>query len=66
MPDQPPEPDEIDARRVRIGLAILVVVVVGALIGAVVLDNPTGKVVMIGIVAFTVIRAWTLRRALGR
>ena len=61
-----PDSAEYDRRRIRIGLAFLTVVVIGALLGAVLLDSAVGKMVMIGILLFTILRAFTITRALRR
>ena len=58
--------DGCERRRIRIGLAFLTVVVIGALLGAVLLDSAVGKMVMIGILLFTILRAFTITRALRR
>ena len=57
---------EIDRRRVRIGLAILGLVVAVALIGAFAFDNPTAQTVMTGIALFTIVRAYFFTRRLRR
>ena len=58
-----PEP-ETDPRRVRIGLAFLTGVVLVAIAVAVFVDNGFARLVMIGIVLFTVAKAYVLYRAL--
>jgi hypothetical protein len=59
-------PQDVDPRRVRIGLLFLSVVVVVALIVAVVVDNTTARFLMGGIVLFTIMRAFLIARALKR
>ena len=56
-------PPEIDPRRVRLGLAMLVVVLLVALALALVIDDPLGRLIMAGIVLFAVARTYVLVRA---
>jgi hypothetical protein len=63
-----PEPADVefDRRRIRIGLAFLTLVVLGSLVALIVIQSAVGKMVMLGIFLFTVIRAYLLTRSLRR
>ena len=69
MPDEPlpsqPQYDR-DPRRVRIGLVMLVIVVVVAAVLAAAVDSPLARLLMLGIIVFTVARAFVLVRSLRR
>lgn len=59
-------PPEVDPRRVRIGLIFLTAVVLIALVLAVVVESPLAKLVMSGIIVFTVARTFVLARSRRR
>jgi hypothetical protein len=61
-----PSSDHLDPRRVRLGLAIVVGVVVIALVMAVVVDAPAGRALMIVIAATAIVRAFMLVRWIRR
>jgi Na+/proline symporter len=65
MADENPSA-ELDPRKVRIGLVMIVAVVVIALGLAAVIDSDLGRAIMIGIAVLGVIRAWLLYRSLQR
>jgi hypothetical protein len=58
--------DGYDPRRVRAGLIVLTLVVAVALVLAAVIDTPIVRLLMIGIVVFTVVRMFLLTRAVRR
>jgi Na+/proline symporter len=58
--------DELDPRKVRIGLVMIVAVVVIALALAAVVDSDIGRAIMVGIAVLAVVRAGLLYRALRR
>jgi hypothetical protein len=60
-----PDPD-VDPRRVRIGLVFLTVVVLIALVIATFVDNGLARLVMAGIIVFTVAKAFVLSRAIRK
>ncbi len=62
---RPPSSDR-DPRRVRLGLIVLTVVVLVALVLALVVDSAPARLLMTGIVVFTVIRAFVIVRSLRR
>jgi hypothetical protein len=64
MPESPS--DEFDPKRVRAGLAVLSVVVGVALVLAVLIDEPIVRLLMAGIVVFTVVRMFLLTRSVRR
>ncbi|HEX4868086.1 MAG TPA: hypothetical protein VFV32_10710 [Acidimicrobiales bacterium] len=57
-----PSEGERDPRKVRLGLAIISVVVVVALIAMVVIDSPAGKALMFAVAATAFVRAFLLQR----
>jgi Na+/proline symporter len=59
-------PDELDPRKVRIGLVMIVAVVVIALALAAVVDSDLGRAIMVGIAVLAIVRAGLLYRALRR
>jgi hypothetical protein len=59
------DPPEYDRRRIRIGLAILAVVVMAALVGASKVDG-LARLVLLAIVLFVCFRMFFLRRAIRR
>jgi hypothetical protein len=61
-----PSSDEIDPRRVRAGLVLLTVVVLGALAIAVLVHQAIVQVLMVGIALFTVGRTYLLFRSTRR
>jgi hypothetical protein len=62
----PNPPDDVDPRRVRLGLAFLAVVMVVAVGIFMATDDALGRLVTGFIIVFTLGRAWFLRRALKR
>jgi uncharacterized membrane protein len=65
MTDENP-PDELDPRKVRIGLVMIVAVVVIAIGLAAVIDSDLGRAIMVGIAVLGILRAWLLYRSLQR
>jgi Flp pilus assembly protein TadB len=59
-----PEAPQPDRRKVRIGLAIISVVVVVAVVLFAVVDDPIGRAVMFAIAALGLVRAYLLSRSL--
>jgi hypothetical protein len=59
-------PDQLDPRKVRIGLVMIAAVVVIALGLAAVVDSDLGRAIMVGIAVLGVVRAWLLYRSLRR
>lgn len=57
---------ERDRVRIRIGLAMLGVVFVVALVLMAVIDDPLAKVIMLGVVVFTIGRSFVFSRSLRR
>lgn len=66
MPNEPVIDDGIDRRRIRIGLAMLVIVVIGALVTAALVESALARLVMVLIVVFTVARAFVFSRSLRK
>ena len=64
MPD--PQEPQIDRRKIRIGLALIVVVVIAAVILMFVVEAPAGKAVMFAIAVTAFVRAFLLSRSLRR
>jgi hypothetical protein len=66
--DQPvtPAPDEVDRRRVRIGLGIVAAMFLVALVLLLVIDDPTGRALMAAVLLIAVIRAALVMRALRK
>jgi Flp pilus assembly protein TadB len=64
MPEAPM--DEFDPKRVRAGLIVLSLVVGVALVLAAVIDEPIVRLLMVGIVGFTVVRMFLLTRRVRR
>ena len=62
MPDDPTP--EIDRRKIRIGLALISVVVIVALVMVFVIEAPAGKAVMFAIALTAFVRAYLLSRSL--
>jgi hypothetical protein len=63
----PPTPDnDLDPRRVRIGLAFLLVVVLVTLAVIVLVANPVARLLMVAILLFTVGRTGVLFRGVRR
>jgi hypothetical protein len=58
--------DEVNPAKVRIGLAIVGVVVLAALVLIAVIDSPLGKAIMFAVALTAVVRAYVLYRALRR
>jgi hypothetical protein len=52
----------LDPRKVRIGLAMVTVVVLIAIVGLVLIEAPAGKALMFAIAAIGFVRAFLLRR----
>ena len=59
-------PDELDPRKVRIGLVMIVAVVVIAVGLALVIDSYLGRAIMVGIAALGILRAWPIYRSVRR
>ncbi len=59
-------PTEINPTKVRIGLAVLAVVLIVALGMIAVIDSPAGKALMFAIAATVLVRAFLLFRSLRR
>ena len=57
---------EFDARRVRLGLALVTAAVVVAAVLLLIVDDPVGRLVMGAIVVAGVVRAFLLSRSLRR
>jgi hypothetical protein len=64
MPDEPPP--ERSVAKVRIGLALIGVVILVALVMSVVVEAPAGKAIMFAIAVTAVVRAYLLYRSLRR
>jgi hypothetical protein len=62
MPDD--LPPQIDRRKIRIGLALISLVVVAAAVAMVLVEAPAGKAVMFAIAATAFVRAYLLTRSL--
>jgi hypothetical protein len=61
-----PEVPQPDQRKVRIGLAIIAVVVLIAVILFLVIDDATARAVMFAVAALGIVRAYLLSRSLRR
>ena len=58
-------PDEVaNPRNLKIGLAILAVVLTAALVGAIVVESTTGKAIMVAIAVMVLVRAYLISRRL--
>lgn len=57
-------PGDVDLTKVRIGLAIIGLVMLAALAGVVLVDAPAGKAVMFAIALTAFVRAFLLARSL--
>jgi hypothetical protein len=57
MPDEAPNP-----KKVRLGLALLTLVVVAAIIAAIVIDSSFGKAIMVAIAFTVLVRAFLIAR----
>ncbi len=57
---------QVDPHRVRIGLAIVTVIVLAALVMVAVVDDPLGRSVMLAVVVLGFVRAFLLTRSLRR
>jgi hypothetical protein len=57
---------QIDRRKIRIGLALIVLVVIAAVILMFVVEAPAGKAVMFAIAVTAFVRAFLLSRSLRR
>ena len=64
MPDETPQ--EISVAKVRIGLALVGVVILVALVMVAVVEAPAGKALMFAIALTAVVRAYMLYRSLRR
>jgi hypothetical protein len=64
MPDETPA--ERSVAKVRLGLALIGVVILVALVMAVVVEAPVGKALMFAIAVTAVVRAYLLYRSLRR
>jgi Flp pilus assembly protein TadB len=58
--------EETSVTKVRVGLALITLVVVVALVMIAVIDSPAGKAVMFAIAVTAVVRAYLLFRSLRR
>mgnify|MGYP000647398506 CR=1 FL=1 len=61
-----PPPTEVNRTKIRAGLAIVGVLFLGCLIGAAVVDDPTGQIVFIAVAAVSLVRLGLLTRSLRR
>ena len=61
-----PSDPQIDRRMVRIGLAIISLVVVVAVVLFAVIDDPIGRALMFAVAALGIVRAYLLSRSLRR
>jgi hypothetical protein len=61
-----PSDDQRDIRKVRIGLAMVTVVVVIAIVALVVVESALGKAIMFAVAATAIVRAFLLVRWLKR
>jgi hypothetical protein len=61
-----PSTPEVDPRKVRIGLIVIVAVVVVAAVLVAVLDDPVGRAAMLAVAAVGIVRAFLLTRSLRR
>ena len=57
-------PPEMDRRKVRMGLALITVVVVAALVLAALIESPVAKAVMTAVVLVGFVRLWLLTRSM--
>lgn len=57
MPEQAPNP-----RKVRIGLAILALVIIAAVVAAFLIDSAVGKAIMVAIAFTVLVRAYLIVR----
>jgi len=64
MPDDEPTEPAFDHRKVRIGLAMIVVVVVVSIGLAFAVPNPVLKVFFGGLIVVAVLQMWRLRRSI--
>jgi hypothetical protein len=64
MPDEAPQ--ERNVTKVRIGLALIGVVILVGLVMLAVVESPAGKAVMFAIVVTAMVRAYLLYRSLRR
>jgi hypothetical protein len=62
MPDD--LPPQIDRRKIRMGLALISLVVVAAVVAMVLVEAPAGKAVMFAIAVTAFVRAYLLTRSL--
>ena len=56
----------VDARKVRAGLFLITGVVLVAAVLAVVIDDPLGRAIMLGVAGVAIVRAFLLSRSLRR
>lgn len=66
MPNVTIVEEEVNHRKVRLGLAFLTLVVIGALVGAFTVKNATGQLVLLGIAGFTIIRTFIIGRSIAK
>jgi hypothetical protein len=66
LPVNEPANDDVDPRRVRLGLAILTVVFLVALVLVAVVDDPVGRALMVAVVFIALVRAALLVRSIRR
>ena len=57
---------QVNPRKVRIGLAMISIVVVVALVLIAVIDDPLGRALMFAVAALGIVRAFLLSRSLRR
>jgi hypothetical protein len=62
---EPTDP-QVDRRKVRIGLAMVSLVVVVALVLFALIDDPIGRALMVAVIALGIGRAYLLSRSLRR
>jgi hypothetical protein len=61
-----PTPPPTDPRKVRAGLVVITAIVLVAAVLVVVIDDPFGRAVMLGVALVGVVRAFLLTRSLRR
>ena len=59
-------PNELSPAKVRVGLAIIAVVLVVALVMMAVVDSTLGRAIMFGVIVLVLLRAYLLYRSLRR
>jgi hypothetical protein len=61
-----PQSNDVDPRRVRIGLAIVTLIFLVALVLIAVVDDPLGRAMMVVVVLISLVRAALLVRSIRR